>query len=148
MDTAFLSVFAALAGSAVGGLTSLTNSWLTQRTQARAQQRAHEKAQREELYGRFIDEAARLYADALQHQTEEASAVVGLFALVSRIRLVSSPEIITLAEQVAHTIVEAYLAPNQTFREFRDMLHSDAFKMFDPLRAFSSACHQELRPLG
>src|SRR5262245_55942214 len=147
MDAAYLSVFAALAGSAVGGLTSLTNSWLTQHAQARAQQRAHEKTQREDLYVRFIDEAARLYADDLQHQTEEPSALVGLFALISAIRLVSSSEITKLAEQVAHAIVEAYRAPNQTFREFRDMLHSDAFKTFDPLRAFSSACHQELRPL-
>ena len=92
MDTAYLSVAAALAGSAIGGLTSLANAWLTQHAQARAQQRAYEQAKREELYGQFIAEASKLYADALQHQTEEASALVSLYALIGRIRLRSSPE--------------------------------------------------------
>jgi F0F1-type ATP synthase membrane subunit b/b' len=145
MDAAYLSVFAALAGSAVGGLTSIANSWLTQHAQARAQLRAQEQAKREELYGQFIDEASKLFADALQHQTEEASAVVGLYALIGRIRLRSSPEVTARAEQLAQLIVETYLAPNRTFREFRDLLHS-AVK--DPFLTFSEACHKELRRLG
>jgi hypothetical protein len=147
MDTAYLSVFAALAGSAIGGLTSIANSWLTQHAQARAQQLAQDKTMREELYGHFIDEASKLYADALQHQIEEASPLVGLFALISRIRLVSSPGVTETADQVAQSIVDAYLAPNKTFREVRDMLNSDEFKAFDPLRAFSEACHKELRTM-
>ena len=145
MDTAYLSVFAALAGSAIGGLTSIANVWLTQHAQARAQQRTQEQAKREELYGQFIDEASKLFADALQHQTEEASALVGLYALISRIRLRSSPQVTEHAEQIAQLIVETYLAPNKTFRELRDLLHSD---VKDPLRAFSEACHKELRTLG
>src|SRR5215468_6310594 len=36
MDPAYLSAFAALAGSTIGGLTSLTASWLTQHVQFRA----------------------------------------------------------------------------------------------------------------
>ena len=145
MDTAYLSVFAALAGSAIGGLTSIANAWLTQHAQARAQQLAQEQAKREELYGQFIDEASKLFADALQHQTEEASALVGLYALISRIRLRSSPQVTELAEQIAQLIVETYLAPNKTFRELRDLLHRD---VKDPFRAFSEACHKELRTLG
>jgi hypothetical protein len=145
MDTAYLSVFAALAGSAIGGFTSIANAWLTQHAQARAQQRAHEQAKREELYGQFIDEASKLFADALQHQTEEASALVGLYALVSRIRLRSSPQVTELADQIAQLIAETYLAPNKTFRALRDLLHND---VKDPLRAFSEACHKELRMLG
>jgi F0F1-type ATP synthase membrane subunit b/b' len=145
MDAAYLSVFAALAGSAVGGLTSIANSWLTQHAQARAQLRAQEQAKREELYGQFIDEASKLFADALQHQTKEASAVVGLYALIGRIRLRSSPEVTERAEQLAQLIVETYLAPNRTFREFRDLLHSD---VKDPFLTFSEACHKELRRLG
>jgi hypothetical protein len=145
MDTAYLSVFAALAGSAIGGLTSIANAWLTQHAQARAQQLAHEQAKREELYGQFLDEAAKLFADALQHQTEEASALVGLYALIGRIRLRSSPEVTEHAEQMAQLIVETYLAPNMTFRELRDLLHGD---VQDPFRAFSVACHKELRMLG
>jgi hypothetical protein len=145
MDTAYLSVVAALAGSAIGGLTSLANAWLTQHAQARAQQRAYEQAKREELYGQFIDEASKLYADALQHQTEEASALVNLYALISRIRLRSSPQVTEHAEHLAQLIVETYLAPNKTFHELRDLLHGD---VTDPFRAFSEACHKELRMLG
>jgi F0F1-type ATP synthase membrane subunit b/b' len=145
MDTAYLSVFAALAGSAIAGLTSIANAWLTQHAQATAQQHAQEQARREELYGQFIDEASKLFADALQHQTEEASAVVGLYALISRIRLRSSPQVTERAEQIAQLIVDTYLAPNKTFRELRDLLHSD---VKDPFRAFSEACHKELRTMG
>jgi hypothetical protein len=145
MDAAYLSVFAALAGSAVGGLTSIANSWLTQHAQARAQLRAQEQAKREELYGQFIDEASKLFADALQHQTKEASAVVGLYALIGRIRLRSSPEVTERAEQLAQLIVETYLAPNRAFSEFQDLLRSD---MKDPFLTFSEACHKELRTLG
>ena len=38
MNAAYISALAALAGSVIGGLTSLLTSWLTQRTQARAQE--------------------------------------------------------------------------------------------------------------
>ena len=145
MDTAYLPVFAALAGSVVGGLISIANAWLTQHAHARAQQRIQEQAKREELYGQFIDEATKLFADALQHQTEEASGMVGLYALICKIRLRSSPQVIEHAEQIAQLIVDTYLAPNKTFRELQDLLHSH---MADPLRDFSEACRKELRMLG
>src|SRR5262245_19144850 len=112
MDAMYLAGLIALDGSAVGGLTSIANMWLTQHAQRRTQQRAQEKSKREELYSHFIGEASKLYADALQHQTEDVSALVGLFALISRIRLLSSPEITELAEKVAHTTVDTYLTPN------------------------------------
>jgi hypothetical protein len=67
------------------------------------------------------------------------------FVLISRIRLLSSPGVTKIAEQVAQSIVETYPAPTKTFRELRDLLHHEAF---DPLRAFSEACHEELRTLG
>ena len=66
MEPAYLSAFAALAGSVIGGLTSLTASWVTQRVQANAQQRAHDVGVREDLYRVFIDEASKSYADALE----------------------------------------------------------------------------------
>lgn len=144
MDPAYISMFAALAGSAIGGLTSLASAWLTQHEQARAQRRAHELVKREELYGQFIDEASKLFAEALQHQIDEASALVGLYALIGRIRLRASPQVTEHAEQIAELIVATYLAPNKTFRELRDLLHSEAK---DPFHAFSEACHKELRTL-
>ena len=66
MDAAYISAFAALAGSAIGGLTSFATSWTTQHAQARTQRLAAERDARAALFGRFLDEAARLYSDALK----------------------------------------------------------------------------------
>ena len=98
MDPAYASAFAALAGSAIGGLTSLTASWLTQRTQVRAQQIAHDVATRENLYKDFIEETSTLYADALEHDQADTSRLVRLYALVSRMRVRSSPPVIESAD--------------------------------------------------
>ncbi len=64
-DPAYLPAVAALAGSAIGGLTSLASAWLTQRHQDRAKQLSQDKGRRQLLYKQFIDEASKLYADAL-----------------------------------------------------------------------------------
>jgi hypothetical protein len=58
MDTAYISALAALAGTAIGGLTSFATSWTTQQAQARAQRLAAEREARAQLFGRFLDEAA------------------------------------------------------------------------------------------
>jgi hypothetical protein len=145
MDPAYFSVFAALAGSTIGGLTSLTASWLTQHVQFRAQQRASDLSRREELYKNFIEEASRLYADAFAHDQAEVVNLVNLYALVSRIRVRSSPRIVETADRVVRVIIETYLAPNKTFRDVTEILDNDAM---DPLREFSHACRDELRGYG
>ena len=50
MEPAYLSALAALAGSTIGGLTSLTASWLTQHVQFRTQLRASNLNRCEQLY--------------------------------------------------------------------------------------------------
>jgi hypothetical protein len=76
MNPAYISAVAALAGSIIGGLTSLVTSWLTQRTQARAGELTRNRRRREKLYERFIDEASRLYIDALGRDEAQASEQV------------------------------------------------------------------------
>ena len=88
MDPAYLSALSALAGATIGGLTSFATSWTTQWTQFRRAHREAEKAKLEALYNDFIAEAARLYGDALTHQTEEITSLVYLYALLGRMRLV------------------------------------------------------------
>ena len=68
MDTAYISAFAALGGSAVGALTSLATTWFTLNSQERANRAAREMTRRETLYGQFIEEAAKLYTDALMNE--------------------------------------------------------------------------------
>src|SRR5215510_2629198 len=145
MDTAYVSAFAALAGSTIGGLTSLTASWLTQHLQFRVQQRAHDVSRREQLYEHFIDEAARLYTEAYEHEEADTAKLVNLYALVSKMRVLSSPRIVESADKVVRMIIETYLAPNKTFRDVVELLDNEAL---NPLRAFSNACREELRGRG
>lgn len=145
MDPAYASAFAALAGSAIGGLTSLTASWLTQRTQVRVQLIAHDVATREDLYKSFIEEASTLYADALEHDQADTSRLVRLYALVSRMRVRSSPPVIENADRIMQVIIETYLGPNITLRDLAATLKTK--QAMDPLREFSEACREELRKL-
>ena len=64
MDPAYVSAVSALAGSAIGGLTSLMASWLTHHVQFSSQEREASRNTRVDLYKSFIEEAAKWYADA------------------------------------------------------------------------------------
>jgi hypothetical protein len=141
MEPAYISAFAALAGSAIGGLTSLGASWLSHYVQFTAERRSNSRSRRAELYKSFIEEASRLYADAYEHNTADASKLVKLYALVSRMRILSSPKVVESADRVARVIIETYLAPNKTFRDIPEVLDNDAM---NPLRAFGEACREEL----
>ena len=145
MDQAYVSALAALAGSTIGGMTSLATSWLSQHAQFRAQQLGHDLGRREDLYRDFIKEASRLYTDAFEHDKADTSKLVKLYALVSRMRVLSSSRIIESADKVCRVIVETYLSPNKTFRDLPEFLDNVAM---DPLREFSNACREELRRRG
>jgi hypothetical protein len=93
MEPAYITAFAALAGSLIGGLTSLAASWLSQHVQVREQQRVQDLNKREELYKDFIEEASKLYVDAYEHDKAEVSNLINLYALVSRMRVLSSPRL-------------------------------------------------------
>ena len=145
MEAAYISAFAALAGTAIGGLTSFATSWATQHAQAKAQRLASERDNRAALFGRFLEEAAKLYADALQNRSDDISGMIGIYALINRIRLMSSPRVVESADTVARIIVDAYLAPNTNLEGMRTNWID---KHIDPLRDFSEACRQELQRFG
>src|SRR3954467_12278652 len=110
MEATYIPALAALAGSAIGGLTSLASAWVTQNRHDHAEHLERDKIRRQELYGRFIDEASKLYADALVRSEAEPSAMVCAYALITQMRVLSSPAVIDEAERVARTIVETYSA--------------------------------------
>lgn len=145
MDVAYLSAIAALAGSAVGGLTSFLATWLSQNTALKAQLLLQDKTRRQEVYRAFVEEASRLYIDALTHDAPEPSKTIALYALISRMRIVSSPRVITEGEKVARLIVETYDEPNKTPDDFREMRKN---RTSDPLRDFSECCRKELQMLA
>ena len=152
MNPAYISALAALAGSIIGGLTSLATSWLTQRSQARAGESTRNRRRRERLYRTFIEEASRLYIDALGHDESEAfeqtAGLVKIYAVVSRMRVLSSPEVIAAAENIMRKIVDTYAAPKKTFSELGEMLHQEHQDTVDPLREFAEACRAEFEELG
>ncbi|SRR6266851_3871326 len=93
MDASVITALAALFGAAIGGLTSVLASWLTQQTQTRTQWLAQDKLRRQELYKEFIEEASKCYFDALQHDKADIPALVGLYAKIGRMRFLSSSKV-------------------------------------------------------
>jgi hypothetical protein len=141
MNNAYLSAIAALAGSAIGALASFATTWLTQHAQERAQRLAQGMAKRERLYGEFIDEAAKLYTDALTHDLDDPSKFVHLYALVGKLRLFASASVIAKAEEVMHRIGEIYHAPNSV----PNNLAGEGRRNTDLLKVFSEVCRDDLR---
>jgi hypothetical protein len=140
VDTAYISALAALAGSIIGGLTSLAASWISQNAQARTQQLLENQRRRQELYKAFIEEAIRLYGEALVSDNAEVSKFVGLHVMLNRMRVLSSQPVIENAEKVVHAIAETYFEPNMTLRDLRG--RGDKL---DILRHFSEACRTDLK---
>src|SRR5882762_2478158 len=100
MNVAFLSALFALAGSVIGGLTSGVTTWLGLRVQARTGQLALEMSRRDNLYRDFIIAASKAYGNALLSNETEMPQLIALYAMVSRMRVLSSPGTVASAEKV------------------------------------------------
>jgi|SRR5215467_11489052 len=144
MDASVISAVAALVGATIGGLTSVLASWLSQRTQVRAQWLEQDVVRRQDLYKEFIEEASKCYVHALQHDEADIPTLVGLYAKISRMRVLSSTKALESAEEIGRKIVDTYLAPDKTFLELREMINSGSV---DLLREFSVVCRAELESL-
>jgi hypothetical protein len=136
MDMFYIPALASFSGSASGTLASIVTGWVTQRRKDRVRHRLRATSQREELYKSFIEEASRLYADALVNDKSEVSKLVDLYAL----KILSSDAVIEAAEKAGRLILNTYLSPNRTFVDLPDLINE-----MDPLRDFSEACRRELQ---
>ncbi len=81
------------------------------------------------------------FGDALTHQREEIAALVQLYAMIGRMRLVSSENVIDAAQRVLDAIVETYLGPNHTLHE---MIGFSRKGGMDSLITFGDACRRDL----
>jgi len=146
MEASIIPALAALTGSAVGGLTSVAANWLNQKSQIRAQWLHHERNRRQILYRNFIEEASKCYIDSLQHHEADADipGLVGLYAKLGQMRVLSSRPVVHIAEHIAKRIMDTYLEPDKSFVELRDMARTGAI---DLLREFSEACRDEFEQL-
>ena len=145
MNADFAGAAAALVGATIGGLASIGSSWATQWIQLRDKNLEIERSRREGLFSEFIHEASRLYGDALSHEKDDVTDLVRLYALVARIKLVSSPAVSRAAEATLDRVIETYLAPNRSLHEMR-VLAAEGGMNF--LTDFSEACREELRAIG
>jgi hypothetical protein len=112
MDIAYISALSALAGSVVGGLTSGITAWLGLRAQARAGQLAHNKSQREDLYRDFIVAASQAYGKAVVSNEPQIQELVALYAMISRMRILSAPKIVACADKIMRATIDPY-SPKQ-----------------------------------
>jgi hypothetical protein len=140
MDSGYITALAALGGAALGGLTSFATSWTTLRAQMKAQRNDSSKSKRQKLYKAFIDDAAKIYGDALIHDKLETTGLIDLHALVSRMRIVSSRPVIETAVNVVKVITETYSQPNKSSEEIEAMISNGRV---DILLSFSEACRDE-----
>lgn len=146
MDLAYVSALSALIGSVVGGLISGVSSWASQRVQAKSALLGQEKLRHEDLYRDFIVHASRVYADALMHNEPQIADLVGLYALISRMRVLSSPTLVACAERIASMATDSYSMPNKTIAEIHDMIKRGGD--LDPMKDFSEAAREELQAIG
>ena len=140
MEVTYIPAVAAFSGSVTGALATALTSWITQRRKDRALLTSRTIQKREKLYKSFIEEASRLYADALVKDKSEISQLVELYALIGRMKILSSDDVIEAAEKVGQFILETYLSPNRSFVDLPELLNK-----VDPLRDFSEACRCELQ---
>jgi len=140
---ASIPAVAALCGSLVGAFGSSVTTWIAQRFQNQRDLLSKKIFHREQLYSDFISETARGLAHAKQHKFQDPSDLIPSYALLSRIRLSSSTQVVGSAERVIDMILNTYTEPNLTPEEFR----ACAGEQNDPLRDFGQICRRELESL-
>ncbi len=141
MDSATITALAAICGSMVGAFSSICSTWMTQSHQDRRDLLEKQIARREALYSDFISETARVLIDATEHNLTDAGKLIPAYALLSRIRLTSSPRVLAAAEEVVKAIVATYAKPNLAVEQIPQAV---ARSGGDPLKDFSAVCRVEL----
>jgi len=137
MDPGLLTALSGLMGTIVGATVTVAN----QRMQHRRELAREDIQKHEVLYSEFVSECARLMVDALQHELAKPETLLPAYALVNRIRICASNEVLAAAERLLDRITDQYFSPNLSVAEVRDLARSaDA----DPLRVFGEACRREM----
>jgi hypothetical protein len=144
VDASVTTALATLLGAATGGLTSVLATWLTYRSQTRAQWLEQEALRRRDLYKEFVEVAARCYVYALQNEEADIPSLVDLYAKIDRMRIHSSAKVVEIAERFARKIVDTYSEPNKSFVELREMINSSSLNL---MREFSTVCREEFETL-
>jgi hypothetical protein len=144
MDQTIISAVPALAGTIVGAITSFATTWFITTSQTAAARVAAERSKREGLYGRYMEQLAALYADALQRETVNYDKFATAYALRGQILLIASRPVFDIADQALRFIIDVTLGPRRTDEEMRKMMDE---KQHDVVGDFAEACRREIEGL-
>jgi hypothetical protein len=144
MAAAEISALAALAGSAIGGITPIISNHVVQRSLIQRDLLSLELGERQGLYAEFLRFAATVYVQATTTSLEKMDDLIILYALVGRIRLVGSEPVIQAAENFANLVTKRFGEKNLTLEDLRE---ATLQPHVDPLYEFSSRCREEIHHL-
>jgi hypothetical protein len=142
VDSNLITALAGVLGSVSGASAAIATTWISQKSQTVRERTKWETRKRETLYGEFITEASQRFADAFDHFLDNPEKLVNLYAILGRIRLVSSDAVLTAAEECCDRVVALYAEPNRKIDQILTTLHSGELEV---LEHFSDACRIELR---
>ena len=144
MHNTLTSVLAALGGSIIGASTPVFSNFILQRSLTQRELTNREIGQREDLYSEFIRQGTTCYAKALSQSLESIDEIVSMYALVNRIRLFASSNVLEASEAFVKKLVERYGEKNMSI----DQIKSVALEQHaDPLNDFALKCRAELREI-
>ena len=98
-------------------------------------------SRRESLYGEFVDEASRIFGDALTHKLDDVSKLVRLYGLLSKLRLFAPATVLLIADKVMERILQTYGMPEI---DVHVLVQTQYAANLDVLREFSEACRKDL----
>jgi hypothetical protein len=90
VDANLITALAGVLGAVSGASAAIATTWITQKSQTIRERAKSETRKRETLYGDFITEASQRLADAYDHSLDKPDTLVKLYAILGRIRLMSS----------------------------------------------------------
>jgi len=147
MDSSLISAGAALGGAAIVGAMSFLGAWTAKKKEVRAQWLVQDRLRRQDLYKEFIQVASKCFVDAVQHEKPDVASLVAMYEKMSRMRVISSPQVLADAEEVLRRIIDALSEPAVTLTndKVREMFETGSA---DVLRSFSESCRSEFDALG
>ena len=144
MDMTSVTALSGVLGTLVGVSATGAVAWINQKTLHRRELVRDDMRMRQEIYGEFLAECAKLLVDAFQHTLEKPETFVPVYGLINRIRLCATKPVLTEAERLVGRITDQYFSNNLTVQEVRQLTRSGEG---DALKEFGEACRAELKSI-
>jgi hypothetical protein len=104
-------------------------------------------SRRDDLCNAFIVEASKAYGDAIASNEPQIQELVAPLRHDQPNAGPGFPRTVECAEKTIRAVMDTYTAPNRTMLELRELIKSGEAAI-DPLKEFSEAAREELRPFA